>query len=554
MMVQHTENGKVQLRLKISLKLHQLNSLLFLLLVCALAFGKAGPYPLSLRPYLTFVLLFSVVGMIVKEALYNRQLYSRYFWLIDLIDVATVSFIYHLGFFSVNFLLVLYFFLIFLSIREFIPGETCYITLLSLVGFGINAVLLWPNYQLLAPVYGPGLFLYGFFIGSAFVSLVLVGIFAYFYAKSDFQLARHLQQMLDEKEAALKETYLTHANLEEKYAFAYTLTLIQQFLLEEMDETNLLTRITDIIQGIAGSYSCAIFSLDKDNTLRLAASSGKQLPPDLPEFVQRPDSLVALTIKSQSIHNEESASFAERKYWAEHNINSLITIPLSTKNNKLGVILVTNAQSFSFDQDQQEQLMIIANQVSLALENTRLHKETKLMAWHDSLTGLYNRNYLNIFLSIVEDSTNNRLGCMIFDLDHFKVVNDTYGHTTGDVVLKKLASVLAKHTSPGRIAVRYGGEEFIMLDLNSSAEELYALGEQIRKEVAALKFWTTAGEEFSITVSCGIALDHTGFDNVFSKADIALYQAKNQGRNQVVVYGGEGDEVGVAEEETPCRP
>ena len=102
---------------------------------------------------------------------------------------------------------------------------------------------------MLAPVYGPGLFLYGFFIGSAFVSLVLVGIFAYFYAKSDFQLARHLQQMLDEKEAALKETYLTHANLEEKYAFAYTLTLIQQFLLEEMDETNLLTRITDIIQG-----------------------------------------------------------------------------------------------------------------------------------------------------------------------------------------------------------------------------------------------------------------------------------------------------------------
>ena len=76
MMVQHTENGKVQLRLKISLKLHQLNSLLFLLLVCALAFSKAGPYPLSLRPYLTFVLLFSVVGMIVKEALYNRQLYS----------------------------------------------------------------------------------------------------------------------------------------------------------------------------------------------------------------------------------------------------------------------------------------------------------------------------------------------------------------------------------------------------------------------------------------------------------------------------------------------
>lgn len=535
-MMAQPNNGKIQLRLTINLRLHQLICLLFLVLVSALALGHTSPYPLSLRPYITFVFLFSLAGLVLKEFVYNRQLLSRYFWLIDLIDVATASFIYHMGFFPVNYLLVLYFFLIFLSIREIVPGETYYVTLLSLVGFGINVAFLWPNYQLLAPVYGPNPLIYGFFVSSALACLIVVGVFAYFYAKSDFQLDRNLQQMLDEKEAALKETYLTHANLEEKYAFFYTLTLIQQFLLEEMDETNLLTWITDIVQGIVGSYSCAIFSLDRDDTIRLSAASGKQLPPDLYEFVQRPDSLVALTIKSQAIHNEASASFAERNYWAEHNIHSLVTVPLSTKNNKLGVILATSPQNFSFDQEQQEQLMIIANQVSLALENTRLHKETKLMAWHDSLTGLYNRNYLNIFLSIVEDSTSNRLGCMIFDLDRFKVVNDTYGHTTGDMVLKKLASILAKHTNPGRIAVRYGGEEFIMLDLNSSVEELYALGEQIRKEVAAQKFWTTAGEEFSITVSCGIALDSTGFDNVFAKADTALYQAKDQGRNQLVIY------------------
>lgn len=196
--------------------------------------------------------------------------------------------------------------------------------------------------------------------------------------------------------------------------------------------------------------------------------------------------------------------------------------------------------------------MIIANQVSLALENTRLHKETKLMAWHDSLTGLYNRNYLNIFLSIVKDSTSNRLGCIIFDLDRFKVVNDTYGHTTGDVVLKKLASILAKHTTPGRIAVRYGGEEFIMLDLNSSAEELVALSEKIRKEVAAQKFWTATGQEFSITISCGVALDNTSFDNVFAKADTALYQAKNQGRDQVVLYGSDSSNNSINQEQTPC--
>lgn len=535
-MVPHSKESKLQVRLRINFRLHQLTSIVLLLLVCALTIYPTSPYPLSLRPYLTFILLLTLTGLVVKEFLQSRELFPRYFWLIDLLDVVTVSFVYYLGFFPVNYLLVLYFLLIFLSIREFIPGETFYVTLLSIGGFSVNAALLWPNFQVLADVYGSGPAPYGVFIGSALFCLVLAGVFTYFYAKSNFHLARHLQEMLDEKEAALKETYLTHANLEEKYAFSYTLTLIQQFLLEELDETNLLTRITDIIQGIVGSYSCAIFSTDKDDSLKLSAFSGKQLPPDLPEFVQRPDSLVAMTIKNQTIYNEEAASFAERNFWADYNINSLIAVPLSTKNNKLGAILATSAQRLSFNQEQQEQLMIIANQVSLALENTRLHKETKLMAWHDSLTGLYNRNYLNIFLSIVEDSTSNNLGCMIFDLDHFKYVNDTYGHTTGDLVLKKLASVLAKHTAPGRIAVRYGGEEFIILDLNCSVEKLYALGETIRKEVAAHKFWVGGDQEFSVTISCGIACDSSGFDVVFAKADTALYQAKNGGRNQVVIY------------------
>jgi diguanylate cyclase (GGDEF)-like protein len=459
---------------------------------------------------------------------------------VDLLDVIAVSLVYYLGFLPVNLLIILYFFLIFLSVSEFTSGKTFFLTILSLGGFAINTVLLWPNHQILGTTFIPATYFYRFSVSVAVISLILAGIFTFFYTRSDRRLAHHLQQMLDEKEVILKETYVTHTNLEEKYAFFYTLTLIQQFLLEEMDENKLMTRITDIMQGVLGSYSCAIFTREKDNSYRLSAFSGKELPPSLMEIVKAEDSLVALAIKSQTIHNEKAISTNELNFWQQHGINSVITVPLSTKNCNLGVILAVSAQQFSFNREQQEQLMIIANQVSLALENTLLHKETQLMAWHDSLTGLYNRNYLDIFLSVLKDNNEKQIGCMIFDLDLFKVVNDTYGHITGDVVLQKFATILTSHTAPGRIAVRYGGEEFLMLALNYQTADLFNLAEQIRKELAAFTFRTNEGEEFSLTVSSGIAVSSgelSSFEQLFAQADAALYQAKNSGRNKVIIYG-----------------
>ncbi|HEY8393127.1 MAG TPA: sensor domain-containing diguanylate cyclase [Capillibacterium sp.] len=532
------KEGNIRIRLRNNLRLHSLTIAIFLLLVWGRSSFGNGAHLQASSTYIWFTLGFSLGCLVVKLYLYRRkaETLQRCFWLVDLLDVAAVSFLYYLGFYPVNFLLVFYFLLIFFTLRQAAPSETYYVTFLSLLGLGINAVLLWPNLPPLAQLAGRDALLSGLSLLTVMAGLGLMGYFTNLYAQSDLHLANHLQQMLDEKEAVLKEASLTHAKLEEKYAFAYTLTLIQQSLLEESDEANLLSRITDIIQGVLGSYSCAIFSIEQDNSLKLSAYSGPELPPELDEIVKQENSLVAQTIATQAIKTEEAATPAERHFWAEQGINSLLAIPLSTKNDKLGVVLTTGAQGFSFNQEQQEQLMIIINQVSLALENTRLLKKTKLMAWHDPLTGLYNRNYLNMFLSVVEGNPENNLGCLLFDLDHFKVINDTYGHSTGDVVLKEVSTILAKYTSPRRIAVRYGGEEFMLLSLNSEADELFTLAETIRKETAALNFSTNKEEHFSITISGGIAVGRGDFNVIFIQADTALYEAKNTGRNKVVIY------------------
>lgn len=540
MMLNHFQDHKIKTRLQVNFWSHLVITLLSLLATSYLSYSKRALFE---PPLIYFIAFFSFIltSLLVKGYLFKHKLslLSKFFWLIDLLDVSIVSFIYYLGFFPVNFLLPLYLLLIFLSTREIIRGEIYYVMLLSLVGLITNIILLQANYVEFTPGLGYTSFSFAFPVLFALAIILLAGLMAASYSETDRHLTFRLQEMLKEKEAVLKETYLTHADLEEKYAFSYTLTLIQQFLLKETDEENLLANITDIIQGVLGSFTCAIFGVNKENHIEVLAFSGKDTPALL-KVVNKEDSLVVQTLTSQTIHDESSASSEELEYWKQQGIKSLVTIPIATKTEKIGVILAANLQQVRFNQEQKEQLMIIANQVSLALENTRLHQETKRMAWHDSLTGLYNRNYMTVFLSIVQDNPHLQLGCMIFDLDSFKEVNDTYGHLTGDQVLAKIAVILKKYSTNTRIVCRYGGEEFIILGLNHKLEELATLAETIKQEIAATSFFTKEGWPFPLTISCGIAgiPEHaSSIYDLLSRADQALYQAKNSGRNLVVIYG-----------------
>ncbi|NLW56401.1 MAG: GGDEF domain-containing protein [Firmicutes bacterium] len=542
-MLDNIQDHKIKTRLRVNLYLQLVTVLTFLLVVNYRYFSIRTLYR-DQRLYLIVVFCFMLIYLFPKGYLFKQKisLLLKLFWLIDLLDVLLVSLLYHLGFFPVNFLLPLYLIVIFLSTREIKPGETYYVTLLSLAGLTINIILLWPNNFALTRELGYTPLSFVFLVLFALASILLIGFLAASYSSTDQQLTSRLQKMLIEKEAVLKESYLTQADLEEKYAFSYTLTLIQQFLLEEMDEENLLTNIADIIQGVLGSFTCAIFGINYENQIEILSFSGKDAPALL-KVVNEKDSLVAQTIATQTIQDENSASPEELEYWKRQGIYSLVTVPLVTKTETIGVILAANQQKFSFNQEQKEQLMIIANQVSLALENTRLHQETKKMAWHDSLTGLYNRNYMNIFLfSIFQDNNNLQLGCIIFDLDFFKEVNDTYGHLTGDQVLAKTANILKKYSTHDRIACRHGGEEFIMLGLNHQPAELAAIAETIRQEIETTPFFATEDQPFHLTISCGVAgiPEHAStISDLLARADQALYQAKNSGRNLVVVYGQE---------------
>ena len=180
------------------------------------------------------------------------------------------------------------------------------------------------------------------------------------------------------------------------------------------------------------------------------------------------------------------------------------------------------------------------------MQAKRYARKLEGIATQDQLTGLYNRHYLEITLPQLESSIKRRsttLGILLCDMDHFKAVNDTYGHAAGDLALQEIADIFRDTVRGSDLIIRYGGEEFLILLLDIEENEELVVAEKIRKAVANHSF--DLPEEAKLqTISIGAAefsgrFPEGGLERVLRYADIALYKAKEKGRNCVVKFSKE---------------
>ncbi|GAB0117038.1 diguanylate cyclase [Acidisoma sp. 7E03] len=177
----------------------------------------------------------------------------------------------------------------------------------------------------------------------------------------------------------------------------------------------------------------------------------------------------------------------------------------------------------------------LADAMSLALSNIALRERLRNQALRDPLTSLYNRRFLEEMLErLTTDAERRRapLAVIMMDLDHFKKLNDRYGHATGDIVLRNAASAVLSCLRPVDVACRYGGEELAILLPDSTLEQAMAKAEQIRARLG-----TASASDVPVTASFGVAaMPETcrRASELLPTADVALYQAKDQGRNRVV--------------------
>ena len=194
--------------------------------------------------------------------------------------------------------------------------------------------------------------------------------------------------------------------------------------------------------------------------------------------------------------------------------------------------------------DRQELLARVNTQIKRWRYTERLRNNVQQsleLAVTDPLTGMFNRRYMETQVSILVDNASNRgksLAVLALDVDHFKSVNDTYGHAAGDKVLIELANRVKEQVRSVDMPCRVGGEEFLVVLPDTDMTEAVVIGERLREAIGSQPF--NAGEvapQLPITVSVGISgfeNSNDTLENMLKRADDALYKAKAEGRNKVI--------------------
>lgn len=209
---------------------------------------------------------------------------------------------------------------------------------------------------------------------------------------------------------------------------------------------------------------------------------------------------------------------------------------LTLADGYLGQIIFSRSKRFTEDE-----LALIENLLGCLvypLRNASRYQEAIALALQDSLTGLGNRIALDKTLHQefhLAERYDQNLSLLMIDIDHFKLINDTHGHSRGDQVLREVAARIQSVCRESDLSFRYGGEEFVVVLRNTNASGASIIAERLRQEIAKLRFGKN--NEISTTVSIGVGSRGQGRENmeaVFEEADQALYEAKAKGRNRIV--------------------
>jgi len=308
----------------------------------------------------------------------------------------------------------------------------------------------------------------------------------------------------------------------------------------DLDPGILLSRIAELMCHLIDAKSCSVMLLDADRKRLLAKAAYGLRTERMHSLSFRVGEGVAGWVVERGepalIDDVSKDSRFVTLPLNQTPIASMLCIPLLARGERVGVVTATSERIGAFDANHLELVRFIATTIALDIENVRLHR----VAVTDPLTGAYNREFLmarlpqEIEAAIERDRT---LSVAMVDVDHFKSVNDSYGHGVGDFVLSEVARRLRGAIRAGDLLVRYGGEEFLAVLPKADAGRAWEVGERMRQRVCERAFDVGDGLALLLRISVGIAQWRIGekMPDLIERADIALYGAKERGRNRVEV-------------------
>ncbi|HEU5450716.1 MAG TPA: sensor domain-containing diguanylate cyclase, partial [Terriglobales bacterium] len=225
------------------------------------------------------------------------------------------------------------------------------------------------------------------------------------------------------------------------------------------------------------------------------------------------------------------------------NAASAVVVPLLVSNRSLGSLQLYSSQPAVFTREDAQLLWILALVAENLLTREYANEGLITFAFTDFLTGLKTRGYFEQQLELEvkrSERKKTHFALLMVDIDHFKQLNDTYGHHAGDQVLRDVASILMKDMREVDTVARYGGEEFVLILPETSGPGALLVAQRLRRAVEQAKFFAgSPGATERLTISIGIAVfdsDAQFKSDLIEFADAALYAAKSRGRNQVLLY------------------
>lgn len=301
------------------------------------------------------------------------------------------------------------------------------------------------------------------------------------------------------------------------------ITKIEQIMLKEVLKANKNDTIIHICELMDKHHLGGVVIVDKDD-FPIGIVTERDIIKAVVAYKEKIFIITAGDIMSSpiiTVNPEDDIEYA----FIQLSLNRIRRIPVIKDNKLIGIVSyrdISNALRKSFYKLQEKT------------------ESLELKAITDPLTGLYNKTYINQNLKSIfslSKRTNQPMAIIMIDIDHFKKINDIYGHLCGDEVLKKLSVILKEKTREVNIVGRYGGEEFIILGPISDHKSAFFAAERLRNIIENTSFYCDENKEkFNITISAGIAVWNHKIKNcreLLKLADDALYLAKRSGRNQV---------------------
>ena len=319
-------------------------------------------------------------------------------------------------------------------------------------------------------------------------------------------------------------------------------------LANEMAHLLQAARVTEEIYSIVGRYAPRLFPRTpgtlcilnaSKNSIEVVASWGTGTER---ESIFSPDECWALRDgRPHLVRDPQSGLMCAH---VNHDGQSAeLCVPMMAQYEALGILhlssRLSDSQPEAFTDSEVRLVHAVAQEIALPLANVKMRELLREQALHDPLTGLYNRRYLQEALDrevrrAVRKQT--PVGLIMLDVDNFKKLNDTLGHTAGDALLRAIATLLQTRVRAADVLCRYGGDEFAIVMPEASLEDTMKRAEELRQGATRLTIEMSGRIVDGVTISLGAAaFPHHGsnLDALIKEADSALYAAKKAGRNQV---------------------